>query len=71
MARRIGTRRKGILFDYDRDCAEPRERWRTFWKRYWKRWLRRYRKRAVPEATENNPIQRPMSHEPEVEGEDD
>ncbi len=40
--KRLGHRRKGILFDFRGDGLHPTEWWPPFWRRYWRRWLRRF-----------------------------
>jgi hypothetical protein len=39
--KRIGRRKKGIIWDYDQDGMFRDERWTAADKRYWKRWRRR------------------------------
>ena len=39
--KRIGKRRKGIMWDYDWDGMFIDEKWNHDDKKYWKRWLRR------------------------------
>jgi len=52
--KRIGKRRKGILWDYNRDGQESREKWTTYWKRYWKKWMRREGKQETHKQDPGN-----------------
>lgn len=49
MGKQIGTRRKGIKWEYNWDGVYYKERWNGYDRRYWRRWLRRENQRDLKE----------------------